>query len=129
MTVRATKFTPEVLLSAPRRSAGVPNADGSRVLYTISTYSFAKHSKTSEIRVLDVATQRSTLITDSDGASEPNWLGDDHVLILAPGDKGFTKVKVGQVENFKKRSVIPNRSLYIPSTWLRLKNSYVTTSR
>ena len=116
MTVRATKFTPEVLLTVPRRSAGVPNADGSRVLYTISAYSFAEHSKASEIRVLDVATRRSTLITDSDGASEPTWLGDDHVLILTPGDKGSTKVKVGQVENFKKRSVIPNRSLYIPST-------------
>ncbi|OCL01809.1 dipeptidyl-peptidase-like protein V precursor [Glonium stellatum] len=104
MTVRATKFTPEVLLSAPRRSAGVPNADGSRVLYTISTYSFAEHSKASEIRVLDVATQRSTLVTDLDGASEPNWLGDDHVLVLVPGDKGSTKVRVGQAENFKKSS-------------------------
>ncbi|OCK81023.1 dipeptidyl-peptidase-like protein V precursor [Lepidopterella palustris CBS 459.81] len=101
MTVRARKFTPEVLLSAPRRSAGVPNADGSRVLYTVSTYSFAEHSKTSEIRVLDVGTQRSALVTDLEGASEPNWLDDGHILILAPGHDGATLVKVGHVDNFK----------------------------
>lgn len=36
MTIQASKFTPEVLLSAPRRSPGVPNATGELVLYTVS---------------------------------------------------------------------------------------------
>lgn len=36
MTIQAAKFTPEVLLSAPRRSPGVPNATGELVLYTVS---------------------------------------------------------------------------------------------
>lgn len=36
MTIRAAKFTPEVLLSAPRRSAGIPNSTGKLVLYTVS---------------------------------------------------------------------------------------------
>ena len=36
MTIRAAKFTPEVLLSAPRRSAGSPNSSGKLVLYTVS---------------------------------------------------------------------------------------------
>jgi hypothetical protein len=36
MTIQAEKFTPEVLLSAPRRSPGVPNATGELVLYTVS---------------------------------------------------------------------------------------------
>jgi len=35
MTIRATKFTPEVLLSAPRRSIGMPNPSGTAVLYTV----------------------------------------------------------------------------------------------
>lgn len=35
MTIRA-KLTPEVLLSAPRRSAGSPNSSGKLVLYTVS---------------------------------------------------------------------------------------------
>lgn len=36
MTIRAAQFTPEVLLSAPRRSAGSPNSTGKLVLYTVS---------------------------------------------------------------------------------------------
>ena len=34
MTITAAKFTPEVLLSAPRRSAAVPNPAGTHALYT-----------------------------------------------------------------------------------------------
>jgi len=101
MTVRATKFTPEVLLSAPRRTNGVPNYGATLVLYTISTYSFEEHKKTSEVRVLDVQKNESTVVTDVEGASEPTWLDDDKVLLLAPGEKGATKVLVGPVHGFK----------------------------
>jgi hypothetical protein len=103
MTIRATKFTPEVLLSAPRRSAGIPNKDGSKVLYSVSTYSFAEHAKKSEIRVLDVETQQTTLITDEASASDPNWLDDESILLLISADDGVTAVKVGKVEDFGKR--------------------------
>lgn len=34
MTITAAKFTPEVLLSAPRRSSAVPNPSGTQALYT-----------------------------------------------------------------------------------------------
>ena len=37
MTLKANKFTPEVLLSAPRRSAGAPNGNGTKILYTVSS--------------------------------------------------------------------------------------------
>ena len=102
MTIRAIKFTPEVLLSAPRRSAGIPNPDGSKVLYSVSTYSFADHAKKSEIRVLDVETQQTTLITDDKSGSDPNWLGDS-ILLLTSGDDGVTSVKVGKVNDFANR--------------------------
>lgn len=36
MTRQATRFTPEVLISAPRRSTGVPNSTGELILYTVS---------------------------------------------------------------------------------------------
>lgn len=81
----------------------MPNADGTRVLYTVSTYSFASHSRTSEVRVLDVTTQQSRLVTDVEGAGEPNWLEDNYILLLVPGDKGVTKVLVGDVDDFKDR--------------------------
>jgi Tol biopolymer transport system component len=103
MTIRATKFTPEVLLSAPRRSAGIPNSDGSKILYSVSTYSFAEHAKKSEIRVLDVETQQTTLITDEATASDPGWLDDESVLLLTSADDGVTSVKVGKVRDFGNR--------------------------
>ncbi|KAF1839938.1 dipeptidyl-peptidase 5 precursor [Cucurbitaria berberidis CBS 394.84] len=82
MTIRASKLTPEVLLEAPRRSEGVPNTDASKVLYSVSTYSFSEHTKRSEIRLLDVASQQTSLVTDEKSASDPTWLDDDIILLL-----------------------------------------------
>lgn len=103
MTIRAAKFTPEVLLSAPRRSGGVPNSDASKVLYSVSTYSFAEHAKKSEIRVLDVQSQQTSLVTDAKGASEPNWLDDETCVVLIEGEDGGMNVKVGPAEGFANR--------------------------
>ncbi|KAL5379797.1 hypothetical protein DPSP01_008267 [Paraphaeosphaeria sporulosa] len=103
MTIRANKFTPEVLLSAPRRSEGIPNSNGSKVLYSTSTYSFEHHAKTSEIRVLDVKSGEASLIS-GEGASEPQWLDDDTVLLLNEGKDGVTSVKVGSVNSFDNSS-------------------------
>ncbi|KAF2739293.1 dipeptidyl-peptidase 5 precursor [Polyplosphaeria fusca] len=104
MTIRATKFTPEVLLSAPRRSSGVPNSDASKVLYSVSTYSFSDHAKKSEIRLLDVESQQTSLISDDPGAYSPTWLGDEAILLLFVSDNGNTTVKVGNVSDFKNSS-------------------------
>ncbi|KAF2270627.1 dipeptidyl-peptidase-like protein V precursor [Lojkania enalia] len=104
MTIRAAKFTPKVLLSAPRRSAGIPNADCSKILYSVSSYSFANHSKKSEIRMLDVETQQTSLVTDDSSASSPTWLGDDSILILYTREDGVTSVQVGNVDSFAKNN-------------------------
>ncbi|THW85630.1 alpha/beta-hydrolase [Aureobasidium pullulans] len=99
MTVRAQKFTPEVLLSAPRRSAGVPNADGSSVLYTTSTYSFETHAKTVELRSLDTKTQESRLLLQDNSISEPLWLpGEKEVYAcLKSEDKGKTSILISMI--------------------------------
>ncbi|KAL6712058.1 hypothetical protein ACN47E_003101 [Coniothyrium glycines] len=102
MVIRASKFTPEVLLEAPRRSEGVPNSDATRVLYVVSTYSFTDHAKKSEIRVLDVASQQTSLVTDDKGASEPTWLNDKTILLLKSNDDGTTDFVVGQVDKFEE---------------------------
>ncbi|KAI5272283.1 alpha/beta-hydrolase [Aureobasidium subglaciale] len=96
MTVRARKFTPEVLLSAPRRSAGVPNADGTSILYTTSTYSFDSHAKTVELRCLDTESKESTLLAQENSISEPVWLsGEKDVFVcLKSEDKGKTSVLI-----------------------------------
>ncbi|KAJ4372189.1 hypothetical protein N0V83_003963 [Neocucurbitaria cava] len=101
MTIRASKFTPEVLLEAPRRSGGVPNSDASRVLYSVSTYSFSEHEKKSEVRILDVASQQTTLVTDNKTANEPAWLDDETVLLLESNEDGTTKIVVGKADSFE----------------------------
>lgn len=102
MTIKARKFTPEVLLSAPRRSSGLPNSDGSRVLHSVSKYSFDEHKQTKEIRILDIRKNESQLVTDNKDASEPQWITDDLVLLLKPGEKGATEVLIGDAKNFEK---------------------------
>jgi len=119
MTVRANHFTPEVgergtelvrlrmltlifkvLLSAPRRTAGVPNPDGTLALFSVSTYSFESHSKTSEIRVLDLKTGHTKTLCKDLNASDPTWLGKGNLLLwLKSGEKGTTTLVVADVDN------------------------------
>ena len=100
---QASKFTPEVLIQAPRRSSAIPNSAGTLALFTVSTYSFDGHTKTKEIKVLDLKTLQSTLITNDNKASEPNWLGTaDDILWLKEGEKGETKLVVGNAKDIGK---------------------------
>lgn len=100
MTVRANKFTPEVLLSAPRRSAASPNRAGTLALFTVSTYSFQSHSKTAEIRVLDIKSGQSNSLSVDLNASEPTWLGDENLVIwLKGGDGGVTSLVLGDASS------------------------------
>ena len=102
MTIRATHFDPKVLLSAPRRSAGVPCASGSHVLFTASAYSFETHSKSSEFRLLDTRSGESTVLSDR-AVEAVNWLGDDEFVWLQSGEEGGTEVRVGSVRGLGSR--------------------------
>ncbi|XXG94678.1 hypothetical protein Hte_000935 [Hypoxylon texense] len=86
MTVMATKFTPEVLLSAPRRSAAVPNPVGTLALFTVSQYSFESHSKDYAIKVLDIKNRHSTQLFDDPAYTEPAWVSDTEFVFLKNGD-------------------------------------------
>ncbi|MCJ1477519.1 hypothetical protein MMC13_006191 [Lambiella insularis] len=101
MTIRVEKFTPEVLLSAPRRSAAIPNAAGSHALYTVSTYSFESHEKTKEIRLLDLSNKQTTLVTNENKTSEPHWLEED-ILYLKAGEGGATELIVAEARDLAK---------------------------
>lgn len=102
MTVRATKFDPKVLLGAPRREPGVPNKDGSYVLYSVSTYSFEEHKSTSELRLLDTKSKESYLVDDSGKCSDPVWLEGKTIAVLCSKDDGSTEFVVGPAKDFKK---------------------------
>ncbi|KAK4647771.1 uncharacterized protein QC761_104280 [Podospora bellae-mahoneyi] len=102
MTIMATKFTPEVMLSAPRRSAAVPNSNGTLALYTVSSYSFGEHKRRSEVRVLTIANGQSSVVVEGSGASEPNWVGEEEfVWVEGVGEKGETEIKWGDVRGNK----------------------------
>ncbi|KAL9113362.1 MAG: hypothetical protein Q9227_002403 [Pyrenula ochraceoflavens] len=108
MTVKTVpKFTPEVLLSAPRRSAGTPSADGKLVLYTQSVYSFESHSKTSEIRILDISNGTSKVITSDLKAAGPKWLGDGHDILWLKesSENGNTSFIIGNADDTGKTYV------------------------
>jgi hypothetical protein len=103
MTIKATKFTPEVLLSAPRRSPGRPNSDASKILYKVSTYSFSEHENSVEIRLLDSSDKRASLISNAKGVSDVQWVNDETVmLIVADKEKGTADVVIGEAEDFEK---------------------------
>lgn len=79
------------MLSAPRRSPGIPLPDGRLALYTQSTYSFDSHSKTNEICVSDISTGDQVSLTKDSKASEPRWLGQGYdVVWLRESDNGNT---------------------------------------
>lgn len=94
MVKRASTFTPETLLSAPRRSVGVPNSNGTKVLYTVSSYDFHTHSKTSDFRILDVASGESQPIHGGKDVTDPNWLNDNEVICLAAGIGDYSSLQV-----------------------------------
>ena len=102
MVHRAMKFTPQVLLSAPRRSAGVPNAAGNKVLFTTSTYSFSSHEKETELRVLDVGTGESNRLAHNDDISDLNWLDDDEFICLQAEKDGTTSLYWASIKGCEK---------------------------
>ncbi|KAF4122441.1 WD40-like Beta Propeller Repeat [Geosmithia morbida] len=97
MTIQASHFTPEVLLSAPRRSAGAPNSTGQLVLYTVSSYSFESHSKSSQIRVLRLSDGSSHLVSEDATVYEPVWIGENEIAFLKPADRGCTALMTQNV--------------------------------
>lgn len=104
MVIKAQHFTPEVMLGASRRGSARPDSDGSRILFTNASYSFEKHEWTREVRIYSACNGESTLVTNHKGASEPQWLGGDAVILLAPASedklKGGTEVLVGSPNGF-----------------------------
>lgn len=112
MTIRASHFDPKVLLSAPRRSAGVPNATGTYVLFTTTTYSFNTHSKSNELRILDTKTNESTQLS-KDAADSINWLDEDSFIWLQSGKDGVTDLYHGSVSSFLNGPIELGQSHYV----------------
>jgi dipeptidyl aminopeptidase/acylaminoacyl peptidase len=89
---RRPLFTPHLLLSAPRRSAGIPNASGTTVLFTTTSYSFQSHSQTTRFQALLVQTGETIDIAANQEISNINWLDDDNFVCLRSERDGTTSL-------------------------------------
>lgn len=99
----------------------MPNSDGSLALYTVSTYSFQSHKKTSKIKLLDIEKSQSSLLTNDEKASEPNWLGEGNELIwLKEAGKGVTQIIHADADNIGTEYVIGE--VNGPASDVKLKN-------
>lgn len=92
----AAKFTPEAMLSAPRRGTALPNSDGTLALYTLSTHSFTKHNNAHGLYVMDLSNGSSWLFSNSSAIGESTWLGDGNIILWTVSeDDGSMSMLVG----------------------------------
>ena len=90
----ATKFTPEVLIEAPRRDSAVPNPDGTMALYSLSRHTIGKDT-VKELRLMDISTGKSTLLVNADKVHDAQWLGlENKIVYLRSVDDGHNLVKL-----------------------------------
>ena len=104
MTIRSTTFfTPQTLLSFPRRSPGVPNSDASLILFTSSSYSFEEHEQKLGIYYLDARTNEQTTVSFHKEARDPVWLDDGRIAYLRGlPEEGKTEVVVVRVREDRR---------------------------
>lgn len=79
----------------------------------MSTYSFEEHKKTSQIRVLDVASGQSTLLFEDGSYSDPAWVGETEFVFVRSSDKGGSSLMVADAAKPGSESVIPP----VPLIW------------
>jgi hypothetical protein len=114
------KFTPEVMLSAPRRSPAVPNFDGTLVLYIVSTHTFGDKTK-NELRVMEIESGSSKLVTAEEKVHDANWIpgGANDIVYLKTVEKGATQVVVVNVDKGHDPYVVAE--INAPLSALKLK--------
>ncbi|MCJ1474015.1 hypothetical protein MMC13_002673 [Lambiella insularis] len=106
MTILKTQFTPEDLITAPRRSSATPSPDGKYALYTANKYALESHSETIEVQILDLDTERSTLFSDNQRNKAPSWLGNSQILWSKDTDDGSTEIWTASVGREDKNSYL-----------------------
>ena len=95
-------FTPQSLLSAPRRSIGIPNLSGTTLLFTTTSYSFQEHLQTTRLQALIVQTNEITDIATNQDISYINWLDDKRFVCLRSEEDGRTSLLHGRFSSGSK---------------------------
>jgi hypothetical protein len=96
----ATVFTPELLITIPRRGAAIPNRDGTLAIYTESTHVIGGETSR-RYRVLNIKTGETEQLCVDNKATNVVWLGHDNstLLYLSQGEGGYTWVKTVDAGN------------------------------
>ncbi|TDZ31316.1 Dipeptidyl-peptidase 5 [Colletotrichum spinosum] len=104
----AKTFTPELLLSAPRRGPAVPSPDGTLILFAQSAHDFETNKTSQEVRVMDIETGASKQLTDSENVSDAQWVPGSHsqVIYLKSDDKGTTQICVADASDVTKKHYV-----------------------
>lgn len=90
----AEKFTPEVLIEAPRRGPAVPNIDGTKAIFSTSQHSIGGDTL-KEVKILDLRTGESHVLAAKPKAHDFTWLTAELVAFLEPGEEsGETQLKI-----------------------------------
>ncbi|RPB00833.1 hypothetical protein L873DRAFT_744933 [Choiromyces venosus 120613-1] len=76
------KFTPEDLLSAPRRGVAVPNKSGTLAVFHLSSYSFDTHNSSSSWNLLNLDNGDTTVLFSDSTVQEIVWLDDESLLYI-----------------------------------------------
>jgi len=106
------KFTPEILISAPRRAPAVPNRDGTLALFSQSTHTIGEEKTLKEVRVMKVESGESQQLTADEKVHDFVWLPADggastptSVVWLKKGDEGVTLIEMADAANPSKPAV------------------------
>ncbi|KAG9228346.1 putative dipeptidyl-peptidase 5 [Amylocarpus encephaloides] len=94
-TWAAGTFTPEAMLSAPRRSPALPNAAGSLAIYSSSAYNFTTTKKKTELSVMSLSNGSTWLFSNSSAVSNPVWLDGNNFVWLTSEKDGSTSFSIG----------------------------------
>jgi hypothetical protein len=92
--VLVPKFTPELLVSAPRRGSAIPNDEGTLALFTQSVHEIGGKT-TKGYYVLAIETGKTEQLISDEKATDAVWLehSTNTVLYLSQGDGGYTWIK------------------------------------
>lgn len=81
---QAGVLTPEVMWKMGRVGGAALSSDGSRLLYTVTSYNMEENRGVTVIWLMDMSTGESRALTDtSSNNTSPQWLSDDDVVFLS----------------------------------------------
>lgn len=91
-------FTPETMLSAPRRGTALPNADGTLALYTTTIWNFTTHERSYALSVMYLGSGETREVSNSSAVGNAQWLGNGTCVIwVVSEDEGGSRVEVVDV--------------------------------